>query len=63
MSVPGCPHEFFCESGDFVIHHKPLFEIVSVIPAKLIAFLNKQFQLGIHLGELSFADRLYGDGL
>ena len=33
------------------------------IPAQLIAFMNKLFQLGIHPRDISFADHLNGDGL
>ena len=63
MSAPGCPLGFFCESVDLVVRLQPLFAIGSAIPAQLIAFLNKLFQLGIHSGDISFADRLVGDGL
>ena len=61
--VPGCPLGLFCESGDLAVRHQPLFSIGSEIHAQLIAFLNKLFQLGIHPGDLSFADRHDGDGL
>ena len=44
-------------------HLLPLFAIGSDLHAQLIAFLNKLFQLGIHPGDLFFADRLDGDGL
>ena len=63
MSVPGCPHGFLCESGDLAVHIQLLLTIGSEIPAQLIAFQNKSFQLGIHPGYLSFADHLDGDGL
>ena len=62
MSVRGCPLRFYSESGDHAVCLQPLFAIGSEIPAQLIAFLNKLFQLGIHSGDLSFADRLDGDG-
>ena len=62
MSVPGCPLGFFCESGDHEVRFQAMLAIDSEIPAKLIAFLNKLFQFGIHPGVLSFVDRLDGDG-
>ena len=63
VSVPGCPLGFFCDSGDLAVRHQPLFTIESEMPEQLIVFLNKLFQLGIHPGDLSFADRLDGKNL
>ena len=63
MSVAVCPLGFFRESGDLVILLQPLFAIGSEVPEQFIAFLDKLFQLGIHPGDLSFADRLDGEGL
>ena len=61
--MPSCPPGFFCESGDLAVHLQPLFAIGSKIPAQLITFLNKLFQLSIHSGDHTFADRLDGDSL
>ena len=63
VSVPGCPLGFLSESGDLALRRQPLFADGSEIPAQLIVFLSKLFQLGIHPGNLSFAYRLDGDGL
>ena len=52
MSVAGCQHGFFGESGDLEVRLQLLFSIGSEIPEQLIAFLNNQFQLGIHPGDL-----------
>ena len=62
-NVPGCPLGYFNESDDLMAHLLPLFAIGSEFPTQLVAFLNKLFQLGIHPGDLFFADRLDGDGL
>ena len=62
MFVPGCPLGFLCESGDLTVRLQPLLAIGSDIPAQLSVFLKKQFQMGIHPGDLSFADRLDGEG-
>ena len=61
--MPGCQFGFCYESGDLAVRLQPQFTIGSEIPTQLIAFLNKLFQLGIHPGDLSFADRLVGDCL
>ena len=63
MFVSGCPLRFFMESGDFAVRIQTLFAIGSEIPAQLIAILKRLFQLGIHLEDLSIADRLDGEGL
>ena len=63
MSVPVCPFGFFCESGDLAVHLQPLIAIGSEIPAQLIAFMNKLFQLCIHPGDQSFANHFDEDGL
>ena len=56
--MPGCPLEFSCESGDLAVRLQSLFAIGSEISAQIIALMKKLFQLGIHPGDLSFADRL-----
>ena len=50
-------------SGDILVNLQPLLVIGSEIPAQLIAFMNKLFQLRIHPGYLSFVDYLDGDSL
>ena len=50
-----------CECGNLAV--QPLFAIGSAIPAQLIAFLKKLFQLGVHPEHLSFSDRLDGEDL
>ena len=58
-----CPLEYYCECGDLAVRLLPLSAIGSKILAQLILFMNKLLQLGILPGNLSFADRLDGDGL
>ena len=63
MSVSGCPLGLFYESGYLAVHLQPLFTIGFEIAAQLSAFLKKLFHLGIHPGDLSFADHLGADSL
>ena len=63
VSVSGYPLEFFRVTGDLAVRLQPLFAIAYEIPAKHIAFMNRLFQLSLHPGDLTFADRLDGDGL
>ena len=59
--IPVRLQPLFVIGSDLTVCPQPLFVIGSDIPAQLIAFLNRLFQLGTHPWDLTFVDSLDGD--